>query len=97
MQKKTAWAGCLKVMHLMLSGAAHRARWQALSQTGKRNFCRCLARDVDFRRSSLLPDDDVEYMKQKGVEVKIIPAAGHSMSWENPSALAQAVAECMSA
>lgn len=44
-----------------------------------------------------LPDDDVERLKQKGVEVKIIPAAGHSMSWENPSALAQTLAECMAA
>ncbi|WP_447087378.1 alpha/beta fold hydrolase [Enterobacter bugandensis] len=44
-----------------------------------------------------LPDDDVDNLKLKGVEVKIIPAAGHSMSWENPSALAQALAECMAA
>ncbi len=42
-----------------------------------------------------LPDDDVDNLKQKGVEVKIIPAAGHSMSWENPSALAQTLAGCM--
>ncbi|WP_347112981.1 hypothetical protein AAHB66_11810 [Leclercia sp. S52] len=34
-------------------------------------------------------------MRQQGVEVKIIPDAGHSMSWENPSALAKALVECI--
>ena len=42
-----------------------------------------------------LPDPDVDEMRQQGVEVKIIPEAGHSMSWENPSALARALAECI--
>ena len=36
-----------------------------------------------------LPDDDFNRLQQNGVAVKIIPDAGHSMSWENPSALAQ--------
>ena len=38
-----------------------------------------------------LPDDDFNRLQQKGVALKIIPDAGHSMSWENPSALAQAL------
>jgi len=42
-----------------------------------------------------LPDPDLDEMRQQGVEVKIIPDAGHSMSWENPSALAKALAECI--
>ena len=42
-----------------------------------------------------LPDPDVDAMRKQGVRVKIIPDAGHSMSWENPSALAKALAECM--
>ncbi|MDD9244841.1 alpha/beta hydrolase [Enterobacter soli] len=42
-----------------------------------------------------LPDKDVDSLKGKGVAVKIIPAAGHSMSWENPSALAQTLSDCL--
>lgn len=38
-----------------------------------------------------LPDDDFNRLQQNGVAVKIIPDAGHSMSRENPSALAQAL------
>jgi pimeloyl-ACP methyl ester carboxylesterase len=34
-------------------------------------------------------------MRKQKIRVKIIPDAGHSMSWENPSALAKALAECM--
>lgn len=43
-----------------------------------------------------LPDTDLDEMRQQGVTIKIIPGAGHSMSWENPSALAQALSECIS-
>lgn len=42
-----------------------------------------------------LPDSDMEEMRQQGIEVKIIPDAGHSMSWENPSALAKVLADCI--
>ena len=42
-----------------------------------------------------LPDQDEAAMRQQGVAVKIVPAAGHSMSLENPSALAAVLAECM--
>lgn len=43
-----------------------------------------------------LPDTDAEEMRQNGVRVSIIPNAGHSMSWENPSALAGAISACIS-
>ena len=42
-----------------------------------------------------LPDADVDEIRQQGIEVKIIPYAGHSMSSENPSALAKALADCI--
>ncbi|HAS0820593.1 TPA: alpha/beta hydrolase [Enterobacter cloacae] len=95
--EKTAWAGCLQ------SNAPY-AVWRGAS-----SLVAGVEPDWETQFLSLpcpvtlifgelsLPDDDVERLKQKGVEVKIIPAAGHSMSWENPSALAQTLAECMSA
>ena len=42
-----------------------------------------------------LPDPDLDEMRQQGIAIKIIPDAGHSMSWENPSALARALSECL--
>lgn len=38
------------------------------------------------------PDPDVEALAAAGVCVAIVPDAGHSMAWENPSGLARAIA-----
>ncbi|MBY6289526.1 alpha/beta fold hydrolase [Enterobacter bugandensis] len=96
-KETTAWAGCLQ------SNAPY-AVWRSAS-----SLVAGVEPDWEAQFLSLtcpvtlifgelsLPDDDVDNLKLKGVEVKIIPAAGHSMSWENPSALAQALAECMAA
>lgn len=40
-----------------------------------------------------LPDGDFQCVNQKGISVAIVPEAGHSMSWENPSALATVLHE----
>jgi pimeloyl-ACP methyl ester carboxylesterase len=93
--EKTAWAGCLQsnAPYAVWRGASSlvagvEPEWEAQFLS--------LPCPVTLIFGELsLPDDDVENLKQKGVEVKIIPAAGHSMSWENPSALAQALAGCM--
>lgn len=42
-----------------------------------------------------LPDPDFDELQHQGVAIKIIPDAGHSMSWENPAALAQALSDCI--
>lgn len=38
-----------------------------------------------------LPDNDFQYVCQNDIPVAVVPQAGHSMSWENPSALAEAL------
>ncbi|ABP59506.1 alpha/beta hydrolase [Enterobacter sp. 638] len=38
-----------------------------------------------------LPDNDFQYVSQNDIPVAVVPQAGHSMSWENPSALAGAL------
>jgi len=40
-----------------------------------------------------LPDQDFEAVKSQGIACRVINAAGHSMSWENPTGLAQALSE----
>ncbi|MBK9090178.1 MAG: alpha/beta hydrolase [Holophagales bacterium] len=39
-----------------------------------------------------LPDPDAESLPAGGVGVAVVPDAGHSMAWENPSGLARAIA-----
>lgn len=38
-----------------------------------------------------LPDCDEQVLKDHGIHIEIVPAAGHSMAWENPSGLAAAI------
>ncbi len=49
-----------------------------------------MPRTVLFGARSL-PDPDTERLPAIGVAVRVIPDAGHSMAWQNPSALALAI------
>lgn len=42
-----------------------------------------------------LPDPDTERLPRSGVAVRIVPDAGHSMAFENPSGLAQALRDAL--
>ena len=91
----TAWAGCLKsnAPYAVWRGASSLVHGVEPDWATQFLSLACPVTLIFGEQS--LPDGDVENLKQKGVEVKIIPAAGHSMSWENPSALAQTLAGCM--
>lgn len=86
------WAGSLATS---ASFAMHRAavslvrggeppwREQLLAHTARRT--------VLFGARSL-PDADVERLRHQGLDVAVVPEAGHSMAWENPAGLAAAIA-----
>lgn len=42
-----------------------------------------------------LPDRDVQELRRHQISVEIVPAAGHSMAWENPGGLASAISRCL--
>lgn len=44
-----------------------------------------------------LPDPDLTELPQHGVGVRVVPGVGHNMAWEDPGALAEAIASCLSA
>lgn len=45
--------------------------------------------------SESLPDRDLEKLPYHGIRVDVIPDAGHSMAWENPTGLALAIINAM--
>lgn len=49
-----------------------------------------LPRTVLFGEHSL-PDPDTDRLAKAGLDVRIVPGAGHNMMWENPSGLAEAI------
>ena len=42
-----------------------------------------------------LPDDDYVKLKEHNIKIEVVPNAGHSMAWENPHGLAQAIKNCL--
>jgi haloalkane dehalogenase len=38
-----------------------------------------------------LPDPDMQVLSDHGVKIEIVKHAGHSMTWENPKGLAEAI------
>lgn len=40
-----------------------------------------------------LPDDDKSELEKQGINIEIVKDAGHSMTWENPKGLAEAISK----
>lgn len=54
-----------------------------------------MPRTLIFGEQSL-PDDDFTALPLQGVQVDVVPAAGHSMATENPAGLAECIARALS-
>ena len=89
--KNSMWAATLsvcspKAMHRISQSAVAGGNpsWRTLlySLTCKRTFI--------FGEESL-PDNDQMELERHGIHIEIVPSAGHSMAWENPKGLANAI------
>lgn len=89
--ENSAWAGSLAV-------AASWADWRgATSLIVGNRWLEMLTRFdkptcLVFGKDSL-PDTDFSEVEQTGTMTRVLPDCGHSMSWENPSALAAALSD----
>jgi pimeloyl-ACP methyl ester carboxylesterase len=93
---ETIWAGSLQMSSPI---AVHRAA-TSLVRGGSPSWrtqleALTIPRTVIFGSNSL-PDPDTERLPLKGIAVRIVPDAGHSMMWENPSGYSAAIAESLS-
>jgi pimeloyl-ACP methyl ester carboxylesterase len=89
------WAGSLAVSSPV---AMHRAA-TSLVRGGKPSWREQLAalsmpKTVIFGEQSL-PDPDTARLADIDVTVRVVPNAGHSMAWENPSGLADVIAQAL--
>ncbi len=91
-QGHSIWSSSLAVS---LPAAIHR---EAVSLVkGSSPTWRELFASLPMRRTIIfgersLPDPDTERLPKLGVKVRIVRSAGHSMAWENPTALARCIA-----
>jgi pimeloyl-ACP methyl ester carboxylesterase len=89
------WAGSMRLSSPL---AVHREACSLVQ--GSRPSWREILYRLPMRRTVLfgeasLPDPDVDLLPAHGVSTAVIPRAGHSMMWENPSGLAEAIAAAL--
>lgn len=86
------WAGTMRVASPL---AVHRSAKSLVAGSvptwRERLLALPMPRSVIFGQLSL-PDEDFDQLPQAGIKVAVVPQAGHSMAWENPAGLAQAIA-----
>lgn len=86
------WAGSLGVTAAFAVHKASVALVQGDSPSWRQQLSRLRTRRTVLFGERSLPDPDVEVPPRSGIDVAIVPGAGHSMAWENPSGLAAAIA-----
>ncbi|CAG1009499.1 2-hydroxy-6-oxo-2,4-heptadienoate hydrolase [Burkholderiales bacterium] len=91
------WAGSMQIASAL---AVHRSAKSLVAGSVPTWRAQLLAlpmpRTVIFGQLSL-PDDDFDQFPNARVAVAVVPDAGHSMAWENPSGLARAIARACDA
>ncbi|QND84536.1 Putative hydrolase [Chromobacterium vaccinii] len=89
------WAGSMAVASPL---AVHRAAKGLIagSAVSWREQLRALSmpRRIIFGEKSL-PDPDVEWLPRHGIDTSIVADAGHSLAWDNPAGLAEAIAAAL--
>jgi pimeloyl-ACP methyl ester carboxylesterase len=90
-KETTPWRGCLQntAPHAMWREA--KSLVEGVSPSWMTRFMHLGCQRALLFGTFSLPDGDVAAVANAGVPLHIIPKAGHSMSWENPSALAAAL------
>jgi Predicted hydrolases or acyltransferases (alpha/beta hydrolase superfamily) len=82
------WKGCLQNAAPWAVWRAAKSMVDGVTPSWMQRFLALSCLKVALYGAHSLPDEDVTTLEQNGIPVLIVPDAGHSMSWENPSALA---------
>lgn len=82
------WKGCLQSCspHAMWRGA--KSLVEGVSPSWMSRFLALTCHKALVFGEQSLPDADAEAISREAIPLHIVPAAGHSMSWENPTGLA---------
>ncbi|MBV8042364.1 alpha/beta hydrolase [Pluralibacter sp.] len=88
----SAWKGCLQNTAPWAVWRGARSLVEGVTPSWWARFCRLSCPTALIVGAYSLPDPDAQEAVAVGIPLHVIADAGHSMSWENPSALAEALA-----
>lgn len=91
-QEETPWAGCLQSNAPWAVWRGAKSLVDGIEPTWMTLFANFPRPKTLIFGELSLPDSDAESVQQQGIDLKVIPQAGHSMSWEQPALLAKAIA-----
>ncbi|MBK4115833.1 alpha/beta fold hydrolase [Pluralibacter gergoviae] len=94
-QEQTAWKGCLQATAPAALWRAARSLTDGVAPEWMTRFLALTCRKALIVGERSLPDADAAFVAGKGIAVHTVASAGHSMSWENPAALAAALSAIM--
>lgn len=94
-QEQTAWKGSLQATDPRALWRAARSLTAGVSPEWMTRFLTLECRKALIVGERTLPDADAALVAGNGIAVHTIASAGHSMSWENPAALAAALSVIM--
>jgi len=90
------WAGTMAASWAVAGHRSARSLVQGTEPSWRQQLLGLsMPRTVIFGERSL-PDPDAETLPGAGIRVAIVANAGHSMAWENPSGVANAIADAAS-
>lgn len=90
-QEKTPWAGSLQSNASWAVWRGAKSLVDGIEPSWMALFSRFSRPKTLIFGELSLPDNDAQQVLDQGIAVRIIPQAGHSMSWEQPAALAGAL------
>lgn len=89
------WSGSLQASSALAVHRGARSLVQGAEPSWLAQLCDLQTPRTAVYGARSLPDPDAERLERAAVPIRIVEEAGHSMAWENPSGLAQAIAEAL--
>lgn len=87
-KERSAWKGCMQLTAPWALWRGAKSLVDGVSPSWMTRFLNLKCSKALIFGANSLPDEDAQSLVDAGIPLHIVPEAGHSLSWENPSALA---------
>jgi len=92
-EERSAWKGCVQMTSPTAMWRGAKSLVDGISPSWMLRFLNLKCQRALIFGEHCLPDEDATAVVNAGIPLHVVPDAGHSMSWENPSTLAAVLAQ----